>query len=68
MTAKLTTTQLRALRFYAAPYGEARETIGMPRRDVIDRLVTAGLLKPEPGSFAHVLTPAGRAALAAADA
>lgn len=65
---EFTAAQLRALRFYAAPYGEARAAIGMPRRDVIDRLVEVGLLKPQPGSFAHELTTAGRAALAAADA
>lgn len=67
MPDKLTAAQLRALRFYAAPYGAAREAIGVPRRDVIDKLATAGLIEAEPRSFAHRLTDAGRAALAAAD-
>lgn len=60
----LTAAQERALRFYAAPHGPAREAIGMPRRDVIDRLADAGLIEPEPDSFAHRLTDRGRAALA----
>lgn len=59
----LTPAQVRALRFYAAPHGDARAAIGSPRRDVIDRLADAGLIEPEPGSFAHQLTDTGRAAL-----
>lgn len=66
-TPTLTGAQVRGLRFYAAPYGAAREAIGYPRRDVIDRLADAGLIEPEPGSFAHRLTDRGRAALADLD-
>lgn len=68
MPTQLTTAQHRALWFYAAPYGAPRIAIGSPRRDVIERLAELGLIEPEPGSFTHVLTDAGRAALAAAGA
>lgn len=67
--AGLTQPQLRALRFYAAPYGDERRKIGMPRWDVIERLVAVGLVEPLPDrmTFAHQLTDAGRARLAEID-